>query len=291
MKTKLVLITAYCLLLTFFGFAQAPQKMSYQSVIRNGSGMLVGNQDVSIRTKILQGAADGDSVYVETHSVTTNANGLATLEIGGGTVVMGSFVNIDWSNGPYFLKTETDPNGGSNYTIVGVNQLLSVPYALYAKKAETVEMNVDGAYVLDYTWQGNLNGNNPHTFLTTTFNWLGNRTIMANGYITLQFEFPQEALDNDIDGGTADLDFYLQYNGQTVMPINFKKIGIADNAGITLPLNALIPNSTAGNSMQFSIVGGGNSSYSNTVVQLPDIQYGPYPVDVRVWVVISVVEL
>ncbi len=48
---------------------------------------------------------------------------------------MGSFTNINWANGPWFLKTETDPNGGSNYTVVSVQQLLSVPYALYAKEA------------------------------------------------------------------------------------------------------------------------------------------------------------
>ena len=112
-------------------FAQAPQKFTYQAVVRNESNTLVrGN--VGVRITILQGGANGTMVYQETHTTVTNANGLMKLEIGGGTVVNGDFATIDWADGPYFLKTETDPNGGTNYTIEGTQQLLSVPYALYA---------------------------------------------------------------------------------------------------------------------------------------------------------------
>ena len=75
----------------------------------------------------------GSAVYEETHTTTSNANGLVTLEIGGGTVVSGTMATINWANGPYFIKTETDPSGGTNYTITGISQLLSTPYALYAK--------------------------------------------------------------------------------------------------------------------------------------------------------------
>lgn len=121
--------------LTLNVFSQVPQKMSYQSVVRNSSGVLVANSPVKIRISILKGSTSGTAVYVETHSVTTNANGLASLEIGTGTINSGNFSNINWSNSSYFLKTETDPTGGSNYTISGTNQLLSVPYALYAEKA------------------------------------------------------------------------------------------------------------------------------------------------------------
>ena len=119
------------LLLTGTLFAQAPQKMSYQAVIRNSSNVLVRSSGVGMRISILQGSSTGTPVYVESHTTTTNANGLVSLEIGTGTVISGSFSTIDWATGPYFIKTETDPTGGTTYSIVGSNQLMSVPYALY----------------------------------------------------------------------------------------------------------------------------------------------------------------
>ncbi len=116
-------------------FAQAPQKFSYQAVVRDAGNNLVAARSVGVQISILQGTATGAAVYVETQNVTTNANGLMTLEIGAGTAVSGDFSTIDWADGPYFLKTETDPDGGTNYTIEGTQQLLSVPYALYAGNA------------------------------------------------------------------------------------------------------------------------------------------------------------
>lgn len=126
------------ILLTASVFAQSPEKMSYQAVIRNSSDVLVTNQQLGMQISILQGSASGTAVYVETQTPTTNANGLVSIEIGTGTVVSGDFTTIDWANGSYFIKTETDLNGGANYTITGTSQLLSVPYALHAKTAETV---------------------------------------------------------------------------------------------------------------------------------------------------------
>lgn len=116
-------------------FGQTPQKMSYQAVIRNSSGGLVVSHAVGMKISILLGSASGTAVYVETHITTTNANGLATIEIGGGTVVSGTFDGILWGSATYYLKTEIDPAGGSTYTIVGTSQLLSVPYALFSKSS------------------------------------------------------------------------------------------------------------------------------------------------------------
>ncbi len=118
-------------------YAQVPDMLSYQAVVRDANGALSQNHTVGMRVSILQGSANGTAVYIETHAATTNANGLISLMIGGGTVVSGSFSNIDWAEGPYFIETETDPTGSTSYTISGVVQLLSVPYALYAKTAET----------------------------------------------------------------------------------------------------------------------------------------------------------
>jgi|GEM_PF-1133080 len=116
-------------------FGQAPQSISYQAVIRNASDVLVTNYTIGMQVSILQGSSTGTAVYVETHTPTTNANGLATIAIGNGTVVSGTFATIDWSAGPYYIETETDPNGGINYTITGTQQFLSVPFALYSAES------------------------------------------------------------------------------------------------------------------------------------------------------------
>ena len=113
-------------------WAQVPQKMSYQAVIRNSSNVLVTSAAVGIKISVLQGTSTGTAVYVETHTTSTNANGLVTLQIGGGTIQLGTFASINWANGPYFIKTETDSLGGTNYNISGTTELLSVPYALSA---------------------------------------------------------------------------------------------------------------------------------------------------------------
>lgn len=119
-------------------WAQAPQKMSYQAVVRNATNNPVVSSAVGMKISILQGSASGTVVYAETQTATTNANGLVSIEIGTGTLVSGNFTTIDWSTGTYFIKTETDPTGGTSYTISGTSQLLSVPYALHAKTAQSI---------------------------------------------------------------------------------------------------------------------------------------------------------
>jgi hypothetical protein len=128
----------YTLLLILFLFssvsilAQTPEKMSYQLVLRDASNTLLTNQQVGIQISILQTTNTGSAVYTETQTATTNINGLLSLEIGTGTS-SDNFSAIDWSAGPYFIKTATDASGGNNYTIIGTSQLMSVPFALYAK--------------------------------------------------------------------------------------------------------------------------------------------------------------
>ncbi len=121
-------------------WAQSPEKISYQAIIRDASSNLVTNQSVGMQISILQDSASGSAVYVETQTPSTNANGLVSIEIGTGTTT-DDFSAIDWANGPYFIKTETDPNGGTSYTITGTSQLLSVPYAMHATQAESLVLN------------------------------------------------------------------------------------------------------------------------------------------------------
>ncbi|MFT6922237.1 MAG: hypothetical protein ACJA1C_001239 [Crocinitomicaceae bacterium] len=134
---KLGLILSVMLIgLTAFG--QAPQQMSYQAILRDATDAILSNQSVGVQISILQGSISGTSVYVETQAPVTNINGLISLEIGTGTIVSGQFNTIDWSNGPYFIKSETDPTGGTSYTISGTSQLMSVPYAFHADVADSI---------------------------------------------------------------------------------------------------------------------------------------------------------
>lgn len=129
---SLIILLSSCSVL-----AQAPQKMSYQAIIRNSADGLIVSSNVSMKISILKGSISGNPVYVETHTGTTNVNGLLSIEIGTGNVSSGNFSSINWGNDSYFIKTETDPDGGSNYTITGTSQLLSVPYALYAENTKS----------------------------------------------------------------------------------------------------------------------------------------------------------
>jgi hypothetical protein len=173
MKKIYTIIAA--VLITASTFAQAPEKMSYQAVVRDNSDALVANQVVGMQISILQGSASGTVVYAETQIPTTNINGLVSIEFGSGTVISGMFNTINWSNGPYFIKTETDPTGGTSYTITGTSQLMSVPYALHANTADSL---TSGS-----TWQttginiSNLNTGNVGIGVPVT------KTIIIPGYI------------------------------------------------------------------------------------------------------------
>lgn len=144
---KKILLSLGIMLGLFIAQAQAPEKMSYQAVMRNGSGQLLINQSIAVKVSILQGSPAGTLVYSERLTGNTNANGLISMEIGTGTILSGVFSAIDWPAGSYYLKTETDPAGGTNYTIAGTSQLLSVPYAMYAKSAG----GTGGSFVIPYT--------------------------------------------------------------------------------------------------------------------------------------------
>ena len=157
--------------------AQSPEKMSYQAVIRDASDNLITDTELGMQISILQGTANGTAVYVETHTPTTNANGLVTVEIGTGPT-SDDFSTIDWANGPYFIKTETDPAGGTSYTITGTSQLLSVPYALHAKTAENV---TGGVTETDPVYSGSEAANITATDITNLGNLSGTNTGDQDG--------------------------------------------------------------------------------------------------------------
>jgi hypothetical protein len=132
MKNLLLSVIAIATI-SLSSLGQAPEGFKYQAVVRNASNTILINQAVGLRMTIQQDSIGGTPVYQETFATTTNAYGLVNLEIGTGTVVSGTFTNIDWSAGPYFMETAVDVTGGTSYTVMGTSQLMSVPYALYAK--------------------------------------------------------------------------------------------------------------------------------------------------------------
>ena len=121
-------------------FAQTPQKISYQTVVRDASGDPLLNQTIDLRFSIHQGSAGGTVVFEEEFTgISTNDHGLATVSIGTGTPVTGTLANVDWSSNSYFLEVELDETGSSGYTVMGTSQILSVPYAMHATTADSVD--------------------------------------------------------------------------------------------------------------------------------------------------------
>ncbi|MBD3638747.1 MAG: hypothetical protein HUJ25_15445 [Crocinitomicaceae bacterium] len=125
--------------LTLSGYSQAPDQFKYQAIARDVSGGPLTNQSIGFEISIHQNSSGGTVVYSETHTVTSNSQGVVNLNIGGGTVTSGDFSLIDWGGAIYFLSVGMDETGGSSYTLMGSTQLLSVPYALNAKTVSAID--------------------------------------------------------------------------------------------------------------------------------------------------------
>ena len=204
-----LIINHFIFILTFSLniYSQAPDKMSYQAVIRDNTNNLITSSNISMRISILQGNINNVPVYVETQNVLTNNNGLVSVEIGTGTVISGAFFSIDWANGPYFLKTETDIAGGTNYSIIGVNQFLSVPYALYAsnsgnninlRSGSVILPATNSSVFVDVVFSSPLSNSNYSVSITKGLNCSG--TNYQETYITNKtingFRIHNEAVSN-----------------------------------------------------------------------------------------------
>ena len=129
---KTLYTTLVLLLLTVNLWGQVPQQFSYQAVVRDENGQILKNEKISVRITLLKDSTSGETVYQEKHEPSTDTNGLFTIQIGASKLYAGDFSKIDWSTGIYYILSEIDLKGGSNYSIRGTSQLLSVPYALYA---------------------------------------------------------------------------------------------------------------------------------------------------------------
>jgi len=226
MKRLFTILAA--MLLTTPSWTQVPQKISYQAVIRDASNHLVTNQQIGMQISILQSSADGTMIYSETLTPTTNANGLVSIEIGGGA----GFESIDWANDLFFLKTETDPAGGTNYTVTGTSQLLSVPFALHAESAESVtnpEAETDPVYS---AWDKNYNDLSFTPGIVDTIN-----TVLDTST-----RFIREEIDGDVNNEIQN----LTYSGNSLSIENGNSVTINESKWSTLGNNLVFSNGLVG---------------------------------------------
>ncbi|MCG2420485.1 hypothetical protein K8089_15795 [Aequorivita sp. F47161] len=224
---RVALIFTLTLLVNSSIFAQAPEKLSYQAVIRDANDVLISNTQVGMQISVLQGSINGTVVYTETQTPTTNNNGLVSIEIGDGA----GFDTIDWTNDSYFIKTETDPAGGTNYSITGTSQLLSVPYSLHSKTAESITGTINEvdprvpngtvAGEMQY-WDGTewtvvTTGNEGDvlTFVNNTPTWVANTTgtnLPGPFVATDATSITEESFDANWTASTGATTYFLDVN-------------------------------------------------------------------------------
>ena len=135
--------------------AQAPQGIPYQAAARNSSGAVLASTAISVRFTIRDSIATGVIKYRETHSVTTTAQGMFSVNVGQGSPVAGTFSSINWATNAKFLQVEMDPAGGSSYIELGTQQMMSVPYALSSATASSVSLTVSATGDTLYSGGGN----------------------------------------------------------------------------------------------------------------------------------------
>jgi len=163
LKKSMLLLVALFIFTSVTLMAQSPQKINFQSIVRNTSGVIFSNKTLGLKISILSDSITGTQVYSETHSSTTDAIGLVSLQIGSGTALSGAFATINWGNAAHFIKLEADFNGGNTYVTLGTQELMSVPYAMYASKTDTASLNLtnrfaDKAPVNNPTFTGTVGG-------------------------------------------------------------------------------------------------------------------------------------
>ena len=246
-----------------FSSAQSPGSFTYQAVIRDNSGTPIAETEIAIRISLLQGTPSGSLSYMETHNIQTNKYGLVNLYIGDGTVISGNINDINWATGPYFIKVEIDLSGGSNYTEISTSQILSVPYALYAKTAG----NFDYENLTNKPTIPVINDNN----VSDDSLWSSSKTKAAIDALLLRIErLESYVLDSlkevwltDSTGKTYDIEGneynFKKIGNQIWMTENLKtsKYSNGDDIGTTNPFNL---NISLESNLSYQWVYGGDSA-------------------------------
>ncbi|MCX8479537.1 MAG: hypothetical protein ORN56_07090 [Chitinophagales bacterium] len=226
MKRLLLLLSVF-----FFAInglqAQVPQGIPYQAAARGANGQPLVNTNVKVRFSIIDSIATGTTVYQETHTATTNTVGLFSVNVGLGSPVIGTFAGINWGTNSKFMKVELDPIGiGSNYTDLGTQQMMSVPYALYAgTTTRTVYSPANNNLTLGMNYGGGIVG------YILQFGDPGYDPLIQHGYIVAPIDqsigkawgCPTTA------SGTGGLNSYLMGSGQS------NTAAIINNCGLNTP--------------------------------------------------------
>ncbi|MBO9611996.1 MAG: tail fiber domain-containing protein [Dyadobacter sp.] len=140
-KVILVMLLSVSLLLLLqsqSSNAQAPQQFSFQGVARDATGKILASKSIQLGFTIFKGSPNGNEVFSENHTTTTNGNGIFNIAIGS----VSAMPNIDWGKDAYFLRTKIYFDGLSDVVDLGTTQLLSVPYSLFATKSNSAQTSI-----------------------------------------------------------------------------------------------------------------------------------------------------
>jgi hypothetical protein len=259
---KITLLSTLCSVLFTLGVSAQtpPNAFNYSAVARNPAGIPIATTTIGIQITILKTSPIGVSQYSENHFVNTDAFGLFNLVIGAGAVQSGSMATIDWSIDNYYLKVGMDATGGTNFLIMGTTQLLSVPYALYAKSA------------------GSVTNGSPQSFSTPTVttqsatNILNSSatvfgTVNPNGLFTdaIGFEYGPTTSYGFFQGSNTN---YLSGNNQSQVQSNLANL----NSNTTYHYRVIAKNAidySLGNDMTFTTTSGapifGTDIYTDSI--------------------------
>ena len=244
--------------LSAFIFAQSPEAFKYQAAVRTAQGDILANKSVSFMISILEGSTSGTVVYKETHNPSTNDYGIVNLNIGKGSVQTGPFSAIDWASDSYFVRIELDENGGSDYKTMGESQLLSVPYALYAKESGSGGGGTDQTLSInehDLTISGSSGNTVPLPDDLQTISKTGNTVSLTQG----GGSFTDDVNDADADASNEFQTLSISGNDLTITP-NGNTVTLS--SGITLPYTGTY---TGSSSDLFSLEANNTSNVHSTL--------------------------
>jgi hypothetical protein len=245
--------------------AQIPQQLNYQGIARNASGEPISAHVITVRLSIIDSAANGIITYQETKMVSTNYVGLFTIVIGapGGTSVIGTIASINWSTGKKYIKLEIDPNGATNFSLVGMNQLQSVPFALASYPVGPAAGDLVGNYpapsiangavsiaklnpLVVTTLNGKLNISDTATMLLPYVKQVALTTLLSNTVIQSDLALKENTANKSgtTTLGTSDVLFPTQNAVKTYVDAASSSINLAINnvnntSDVNKPISAL----------------------------------------------------